>query len=317
MNKALFCGLAISLVTTVAQARQTETLADAVQSCSKVRNSLDRLVCYDRVVKEMNRYAGLEQSLSPKMPVTSAPAASASPSSVGAAPVAAATVAASQSAPAATSLTAEQAFGMEAAVTREQGVDKITSAVASVGKDARDNFVVTLENGQVWKQTDSTSFRIKEGQEIYVERGALGAFYLSREDVNRRVRVVRIDKPKVATTAAAPKVATAATAETSPAKSNEPASAPAAASAEENFGREAQAAADQIEKLYATVTSVDKDARKKLIVTLDNGQVWRQTDTSSVRIKEGQTIYVERGALGSFYMSRDDMNRRMLVKRSK
>jgi hypothetical protein len=84
----------------------------------------------------------------------------------------------------------------------------------------------------------------------------------------------------------------------------------------EEFGFEGKIAAKrQIDKLSAKVTAVRQNLYKAKIVTLDNGQVWQQTDTVRIRIRPGDTIYVKRGALGSFFIGTFDGNKRIRVKR--
>ena len=46
-----------------------------------------------------------------------------------------------------------------------------------------------------------------------------------------------------------------------------------------------------------------------LIVVLNDGQVWRQTDSRRVRTPrntDGLTVNIERGAMGSYFMSLGD-----------
>ncbi|MDF2178736.1 hypothetical protein P2G88_10795 [Aliiglaciecola sp. CAU 1673] len=51
--------------------------------------------------------------------------------------------------------------------------------------------IMTLDNGQLWKQVDSQRYYMPDGH-LYIERGALGSFWLGSEDANRRMRVSRI-----------------------------------------------------------------------------------------------------------------------------
>jgi hypothetical protein len=67
--------------------------------------------------------------------------------------------------------------------------------------------------------------------------------------------------------------------------------------------------------IYATVTEIAKDARKKSIFTLSNEHVWRQVNDSRLRLKIGDTVYVKRGILGAFYLGKDSENQRIKVKR--
>ncbi len=60
----------------------------------------------------------------------------------------------------------------------------------------------------------------------------------------------------------------------------------------------------EISEVTFTATKIDKDPYGKLIVTLENGQVWHQTDSASVYVsKRGdKTTTIKRAALGSFMM---------------
>ncbi|MCC5980343.1 MAG: hypothetical protein JJU26_01360 [Oceanicaulis sp.] len=54
------------------------------------------------------------------------------------------------------------------------------------------------------------------------------------------------------------------------------------------------------------VRAITQNHRGQLIVTLQNGQVWRQIDNRRVRVPrsvDGVTLDVQRAALGSFFMS--------------
>lgn len=185
--------LALASITLMAGSVQAEMLSEALLKCSNEQNSLQRLVCYDRVVKDMMQYEGLQQNVSRAAPVVvpmqQAPVQ---------APVQAAVPAPRQTAPATVAptqvQTAEQRFGSEGLKVEEKAdeeLDKIFSVVANVQKSARKYNIVTLENGQVWRQVESGSFKVKEGEQVYVERGMLGAFFMGKEGRNKRMKVKR------------------------------------------------------------------------------------------------------------------------------
>ncbi|SEA85727.1 hypothetical protein [Alkalimonas amylolytica] len=88
-----------------------------------------------------------------------------------------------------------------------------------------------------------------------------------------------------------------------------------AEAAEAGFGKTAQRPTEQLDRIYATVTKVDKDARQHLVVHFDNGQVWRQSSAEYYPIEVGQTHYIRRAMLGSFVLSNDNSNRSTRVRR--
>ncbi|MDD8061067.1 hypothetical protein [Shewanella metallivivens] len=98
------------------------------------------------------------------------------------------------------------------------------------------------------------------------------------------------------------------------------ASAPAVASPElsvEDFGLQKKVIEDEVNRLYFTVADVSKAPGGALIVTLDNGQVWKQTNAERYKVKKGHDIYIETGALNSFLMGSDERNATTRVKRLK
>ncbi|MEX2962387.1 hypothetical protein [Microbulbifer sp. TYP-18] len=85
---------------------------------------------------------------------------------------------------------------------------------------------------------------------------------------------------------------------------------------EQNFGREQQQVAEESPKsINAHIATVQKVAYGKLLITLDNGQVWRQTDSTRVSWKPGDAMRVDRALFGSFLMREVDAGRSVRVKR--
>lgn len=86
-------------------------------------------------------------------------------------------------------------FGMEHKNADQQGkIEKLQVKVAERREDPYGNWIITLENGQVWKQTESVGyFRWQEDDDYYIERGALNSFFFGREGANRRFRVTRVE----------------------------------------------------------------------------------------------------------------------------
>ncbi|MGL6160386.1 hypothetical protein [Microbulbifer sp.] len=88
--------------------------------------------------------------------------------------------------------------------------------------------------------------------------------------------------------------------------------------AEQNFGREQQQIAEEApDSINATIAEIRDAAYGKLLITLENGQVWRQNDSTRVNWKSGDIVIVERALFGSFFMKQADGGRNMRVKRVK
>ncbi|GAB5381911.1 MAG: hypothetical protein Alis3KO_30950 [Aliiglaciecola sp.] len=163
---------------------QAESISQALKKCGQVQNSLKRLVCYDGIVNDLNKYGGLDELMSvpAPLPATSpnTPSASVPQTSAPQQPAVSATPSRNQD------------FGMEQRNLRDDTEDKIYATVVSIKKDARKKRLFTLDNGHVWREADGSSLSIKENEVIYVERGAIGSFHMSKDSVNRRIRVSRV-----------------------------------------------------------------------------------------------------------------------------
>lgn len=89
-----------------------------------------------------------------------------------------------------------------------------------------------------------------------------------------------------------------------PAAAAPAAAAPAspAISAEDRFGARGELKPDhRLSEITATVTALGAKPHGQLVITLDNGQVWAEIATGSkVKLKTGDSVTIEAGALGSF-----------------
>ncbi|GAA0854465.1 hypothetical protein [Aliiglaciecola litoralis] len=166
-----------------------ETVAQALKKCGQVQNSLKRLVCYDQIVNNMNRYGDLDELMQVRAPLSASGVAQQSSSATNSQAPTEAAVAPVAKAPQAT---ANDDFGMEYKTIRENAQDKIYATIVKIETNARKKRVFTLDNGHVWRETEGSSFKVDNNDLIYIERGAIGSFHLSKDDVNRRIRVKRV-----------------------------------------------------------------------------------------------------------------------------
>lgn len=131
--------------------------------------------------------------------------------------------------------------------------------------------------------------------------------------------IEEVAKAPAAVTLATPPVATVVT--STPSQSVAPEIAtPTTVSPElsiDDFGLQKKVIEDEVDRLYFTVAKVTKSASGAIVVTLENGQVWTQTNAERYKVKKGQKIYIETGALNSFLMGSDERNATTRVKRLK
>ncbi|MCL1142139.1 hypothetical protein [Shewanella gaetbuli] len=134
---------------------------------------------------------------------------------------------------------------------------------------------------------------------------------------NKNNTAVPVTLPAVvAKTPAATKVPPAPASATAPANVVTEQVAPVANTAAA-FGLTQKTAVDEIDKLYFEVAKVNKDPYGALVITLTNGQVWKQNETKRFKLSKGQTIFIEKGAFSSFLLGSDDRNSTTRVKRIK
>lgn len=81
------------------------------------------------------------------------------------------------------------------------------------------------------------------------------------------------------------------------------------------FGLPDKSPVKKVDMLSAIVVSLKRNAYKKIQLSLDNGQVWMQKDSTQIHFKIGDTVIIKRGALGSFFIAIKGRTKRMRAKR--
>lgn len=155
---------------------ETAEVADAdLKACRAEPDDARRLACYDG---EMDRMA--RESESAGVAPREAPDEASVPPQV---------------------LTAEERFGREGAMTREEvdrkevesrELGKLQAKVTEIWTRSDGLMVFTLDNGQVWKQNSPDSqFRLKTGDSVRIQPAAMNSFLLSGPS-KRSTRVSRL-----------------------------------------------------------------------------------------------------------------------------
>ena len=76
----------------------------------------------------------------------------------------------------------------------------------------------------------------------------------------------------------------------------------------------------KLDRFEARVAEVSHYRHDQLLIRLDNGQLWRQTDYGNLELEpgdRGQRVILDRGWLGSYWMINADNQLRMRVLRER
>ena len=145
----------------------------ALTECRQIDDIEERVACYDEVVDSRYRSD------------TSVQADAASPP----------TMAEDQEAPDAQSLfgtnDAEARQIVETTLAIEQ-IDHIEATVSDVRESAGDKMILTLDNGQVWRQLDSKTLHLKSGEVVIIRKASFSSFLLEKKSGSRSIRVKRV-----------------------------------------------------------------------------------------------------------------------------
>lgn len=192
-----------------------DQVTEAMKECATNSDDATRLACFDALFEaDKNEFSGTpEVASTPTVPntsavhstpnivstpaVRSAPAVASTPavSSTPSAPITkveTARINEEQLADARELGTPVQNFGMARQKAVEATPESIESIAVEVIRSRYRKHTITLENGQIWRQTDSKRLTIKVGQVAVVTRGAISSFFMQAKSGGPRIRVKRI-----------------------------------------------------------------------------------------------------------------------------
>ena len=89
------------------------------------------------------------------------------------------------------SAASNQQFGQEHWESQREGM-QLEARVSAAYKNAYGKWVVTLDNGQVWKQLRSETIRISVDDNVLIERGLMNSFFFRLNDNNRQIKFSRV-----------------------------------------------------------------------------------------------------------------------------
>lgn len=170
-------------------------LTGELSRCRGIDSLSQRLACYDRIVDGLPE-VNVTSTVQPTAPAPTAKTSSAAAASKSQAPVESKP---SQPEPAAAK--PEELFGKSNAEVQEvvakkleiETVDQIASKVKRIQISPSKEYVVYLENGQVWRQKDKPGkWRIKVGETAIISKASFGSFLMKSDARKKSVRAERL-----------------------------------------------------------------------------------------------------------------------------
>ena len=169
----------IGLVVSVAGTAAADDLPEELQKCARLQNAEVRLACYDAL-------AGISASRPQQLSSAGeAPAAPVETSATGQS-----TAGQVEEQESGQSL-AQRVFGLLPG--REAGDNLLESRVVGEVRNPREGTRFTLENGQVWQQTDRTRRNYRAtNPKVEIKEGFMNSYRMRLEGLNGRIRVRRV-----------------------------------------------------------------------------------------------------------------------------
>ncbi|GGP62451.1 hypothetical protein GCM10009347_30660 [Shewanella algicola] len=185
------CLIATGILLISVNAQANTQLGEQLSFCAQKTNNTERLSCYDQLAANAKPSANISLPAVAKAPTVAVTANKpAAPVVASVPPQPVKPVAITVPATASPELSVND-FGLQKKVIEDE-IDRLYFTVANVSKAPGGALIVTLENGQVWKQTNAERYKVKKGHDIYIETGALNSFLMGSDERNATTRVKRL-----------------------------------------------------------------------------------------------------------------------------
>lgn len=164
--------VAIVLACAGAPALAAESLPESLRKCAAVADAAQRLQCYDRAVTALGAPVAAGATLAP--------------------------AAATAVVPAAPAPTPEQKFGARGEVKAKQQpkveeptLEQLTAEVKAIRRGPNGELILTLDNGQVWRQLSAQPMLVKTGDRVTIKSMTFNSFWMT-DPSGRGSRVKRV-----------------------------------------------------------------------------------------------------------------------------
>ncbi len=181
----LLTGLGALLGTHAALAQRGSEVTVEVSDCLEIEAPAARLACFERRVEEPRGGEAADRpGPAPAAPPTTAPAPAAAPRTVATEAAPPAPVARGQAPVDADSFGRSNVSRREERAARQrtdreaqEERTELVAKVVSLRETVPNNYVITLDNGQVWRQNRPEAYPLQPGHEVRIYPGRLGDSY--------------------------------------------------------------------------------------------------------------------------------------------
>ncbi|MEM7768456.1 MAG: hypothetical protein AAF253_13375 [Pseudomonadota bacterium] len=175
MNRLRNCLASLTIAAAFAAPVMAQSATDALYDCAGIANATERLACYDRAVASLRA----AETSGDVVTFTTEELEAANADSFGRSP--------------------READGVDqklaAAAVPDEAPNEVTAGITDIDETRGGKLIVTLDNGQIWLQTDSSAVNVsrkKPPAEAVVKKAALGSFRV-KLGRSRAFRARRID----------------------------------------------------------------------------------------------------------------------------
>jgi hypothetical protein len=191
--------LTVLLLSAACMRAGAQAVPGSLHDCMSITSDKQRLACFDREMAKLDSTETKHGAPASGDGKTNAQASTGNPTSDDGktntqTSTGNPTSGAKATAPSAASLTPERTFGLSGdqilQLEARQGgtppakLKSLTAQIASVSHNAEGRWVFTLDNGQVWRQTETRSFEASPGAAVRITSGAMGSFWIETSKHN-------------------------------------------------------------------------------------------------------------------------------------
>jgi hypothetical protein len=191
--------LTVLLLSAACMRAGAQAVPGSLHDCMSITSDKQRLACFDREMAKLDSTETKHGAPASGDGKTNAQASTGNPTSDDGktntqTSTGNPTSGAKATAPSAASLTPERTFGLSGdqilQLEARQGgtppakLKSLTAQIASVSHNAEGRWVFTLDNGQVWRQTETRSFEASPGAAVRISSGAMGSFWIETSKHN-------------------------------------------------------------------------------------------------------------------------------------